>query len=74
MTALDFLKELHGVCHFQTREGRKVGRASNKELERWFANRAVILDGKAVPRGHPMDFPVQSLVIFPKHPVTLWKA
>ena len=73
-TALAFLKELHAVCHFQTREGRKVGQASSRELERWFANRAVILDGEAVSKDHLVSFPIQSLILFPKHPITLWRA
>lgn len=74
MTALDLIKELHAVCQFQTREGRKVGKASNRELERWFQNRAVILDGVPVAKGHHVTFPVQSLVLFPKHTITLWQA
>lgn len=72
MKALDFLKELHSVCHFQTREGAKRGEASGSELRRWFNNKAVIVDGVAVPWDHEMQFPVQSFVLFPKHKVTLW--
>lgn len=38
MNAWQFLMRLHEVCHFQTREGKKVGRASNSELKRWCQN------------------------------------
>ena len=72
MTALSLLRELHAICQFQTREGKKVGMASGREMERWFTNRAVILDGQAVTKDHVVVFPVQSLVLFPNHPVTLW--
>ena len=74
MTALEFLRELHRVCHFQTREGGKVGKASGRELERWFANRAIILDGKPASKDTPVAFPITSLVLFPRHPVTLWQS
>lgn len=74
MTALELIRELHGVCRFQTREGKKVGTASNREIERWFSNRAVILDGNPAAKDDLVSFPVQSLTLFPKHPVTLWQA
>jgi hypothetical protein len=62
---------LHDVCHFQTREGKRVGRASNSELKRWCQNKALIINGETVDWNEPMDFPMFSVVLFPKSPVTL---
>lgn len=72
MTAWEFLRLLHKDCCFQTREGKKVGRASTSELKRWFNNKAVIIDGVAARWDQEMVFPVQSFVLFPNNPVTLW--
>lgn len=46
MTAWEFLRDLHIVCKFQTREGKKVGVASNSELKRWIQNKALIINVK----------------------------
>lgn len=72
MTALDFLKSLHAVCHFQTREGKRAGRASNSELRRWIQNKAFVVNGEKVDWDEPMDFPINSVVLFPKNPVSLF--
>lgn len=72
MKAYEFLKHLHdNWCHFQTREGRKVGLASNAELKRWFANKAVVVNGRAVAWNEELQFPIESFVLFPNHPITL---
>ena len=72
MTAYDFLKILHDDwCHFQTREGKKVGIASNAELKRWFHNGAVVINGERSRWDDVVKFPIYSMVLFPKHPVTL---
>jgi hypothetical protein len=71
MNALEFLKALHEVCHFQTREGKKVGRASNNELRRWIENKALVVNGEKVEWHEIMDFQMISVVLFPKHPITL---
>lgn len=71
MNAWQWLIDLHSVCHFQTREGKKVGKASNSELKRWFQNKAVLVNGEAINWDEGMDFPVFSVVLFPKNPVTL---
>lgn len=72
MRALDFLKELHHEwCYFQTKEGAKIGEASNAELKRWFDNKAVIIGGKATNWNDEIEFPIKSMVLFPKHPITL---
>lgn len=71
MNAWQFLRTLNEVCHFQTREGKRVGAVSNSELKRWIQNNAFILNGETVKWDEPIDFPVFSVVLFPKHPVTL---
>lgn len=70
-TAWDFLKDLHEVCSFQTREGKKVGRASNSELKRWIQNKALIINSETVAFDEDLDFPLISVKLFPKNPVTL---
>jgi hypothetical protein len=40
--------------------------ASNSEIRRWCRDKSVILDGKAVTAEEVVDFPVTSLVLFPK--------
>ena len=72
MNALMFLRDLHKVCHFQTREGKRVGEASGSELKRWLQNGAVVVNGEKVAWDEEMDFLIFSFVLFPKHPVTLW--
>jgi hypothetical protein len=72
MTAWEFLIDLNEVCSFQTREGKKVGRASNSELKRWLQNKAVIINGNATSWNDELSFPLTSVVLFPKKPITLW--
>lgn len=71
MNAWTWLISLHSVCSFQTREGKKVGKASNSELKRWLQNKAVVVNGEPLAWDAQMDFPIFSVVLFPKHPVTL---
>ena len=72
MLAYDFLKMLHeDWCHFQTREGAKVGIASNSELKRWFLNGAVVINGDRAKWNDTVKFPIYSMILFPSHPVTL---
>lgn len=75
MTCYEWLVDLHKICNFQTKEGKKVGRASNSELRRWISNKALMVDGIRV--GVDDEFPTSpsSVVLFPKnteHRVTLW--
>ena len=72
LTAWAFLRELHTVCHFQTREGKKVGDASMSELKRWIQNKALHLNGEPVAWDELIDFPIISVVLFPKNRTTLW--
>ncbi len=71
MNAWQFLISLHEVCRFQTREGKKVGTASNSELKRWCQNKAFIINGESVAWDEILDFPIFSVCLFPKNQITL---
>lgn len=73
MNAWMFLRELHKICHFQTREGKLTGDASASELKRWLQNGAVIVNGDKIDWNEEMDFPIFSFVLFPKKPVILYR-
>ncbi len=72
MNAWQFLIDLHSVCHFQSREGKKAGKASNSELKRWLQNNAVICNGEPLLWDEEMDFKIYSFVLFPRNPITLY--
>jgi hypothetical protein len=67
MNAWQFLMSLNAVCHFQTKEGKKVGKVSNSELKRWIQNKAFVINGETVEWNEPIDFNVFSVVLFPKN-------
>ena len=71
MSFWQFLRNLHEICHFQTREGKKVGHASSSELKRWIMNKALIVNGESVNWDEPVDFPLTSVILFTKHKITL---
>ena len=71
MNAWMFLRNLHTVCHFQSRESKKVGDASNSELKRWLQNGSIIVNGEKLKWDEEIDFTIISLVLFPKKPVTI---
>lgn len=71
MTAFEYLRNLHTICQFQTKEGARVGTASNSELRRWITNGALELNGFKATTDEAIDFPIHSAVLFPKKPVTL---
>lgn len=71
MNFWQWLRSLHEICHFQTREGKKVGTASNSELKRWIQNKALVVNGEVVQWDELVDFPFTSVVLFPKKPITL---
>ena len=50
----------------------RTGAASRSEVKRWLQNHAVVCNGERLEWDEEMDFPVHSLVLFPKNPVTLW--
>jgi len=64
MTYWDFLKELNTVCHFMSRE--RKGKATNSELKRWLQNKAVQINGERPKFDDEVDFPIASMVLFPK--------
>ena len=64
MNAWMFLRSLHEICHFQTREGKKVGKASNSELKRWIQNGALKINAEAVKWEELMDFNMFSVRLF----------
>jgi len=73
MTGWGFLRELNKLCHFQTREGKKVGPVSSSELKRWLQQKAVLVNGEPLDWDEEMDFVIHSCVLFPKgNTVTLW--
>ena len=65
------LRSLNEVCHFQTREGKRVGSASSSELKRWCQNQAVVINGKRVAWDHVIDYDLWSVALLPKNPITL---
>jgi hypothetical protein len=67
MNAWQWIISLHQVCHFQTKEGKKVGDASNSELKRWLQNSVVQVNGERITWDEPMDFPIMSVVLFPNN-------
>lgn len=71
MNTWQWLLRLHEVCSFQTREGKKVGLASNSELKRWIQNGALVINGEKALWDELMDYPVFSVILFPNKPVTL---
>ena len=70
MNAWEFLRDLRSICHFTSKE--RPGKASNSELKRWLQNQAVRFNGESVKWDEPIDFPIFSVVLFPKKPVTLF--
>lgn len=71
MNFWEYLRDVNKLCHFQTREGKRVGAVSNSELKRWCQNKAVIINGESVAWDEKIDFPIFSVVLFPKNPITL---
>lgn len=71
MNAFQYLRGLHEVCQFQTREGARIGLASNSELRRWLQNGAVVINHEKVKVDEEIDFPIFSVYLFPKNRVTL---
>ena len=72
LTAFEYLKNLHEVCQFQSREGGRTGPASNGELKRWIKNHVLIINGFRVSDPDELiDYPIFHVWLFPKHRVTL---
>lgn len=52
----------------------RPGFASRSEKKRWLQNKAVWINGEPIAWDAPIDFPVNSIVLFPKgkHKTTIW--
>ena len=64
-TFLIRLSKLHGGFH--SKEGNKLEKASNSELKRWLQNGVLQLNTETVKWDELIDFPVFSIVLFPKN-------
>lgn len=64
-TALEYTMRLHeAVGKFWSREFNKP--ASNSEVKRWLENSSIRFNGKALKPNEMLDFPLHSVVLFPK--------
>lgn len=73
MNAWRFLIGLNSVCHFMSNE--RTGKVSNSELKRWIMNKSLVINGEQVKWDELIDFPVISVVLFPKslkNKKTIW--
>lgn len=66
-TCFDKMLEWHQIAPFQTKEGSKVGPASNSELRRWFKNKVVQINGKAIAATDPYPSDVWEITFFPRN-------
>lgn len=68
---LDWLIQLHKICHFHSLE--RSGRATNSELRRWFERGSVEINGCRVS-AHDAVPGFSSVVLHPKgkRRTTLW--
>ena len=71
-TSWGLLRELHQICNFTSREKPGTGVATNSELKRWINNKALIINGETVTWDEELNFPIISVVLFPKHPITIY--
>jgi hypothetical protein len=76
MNALELLISIPGKSGWQTREGKKVGKASNSELRRWINSQVLQINGEPMTSWDELiDFPIMSVVMWPKNEqkrTTIW--
>lgn len=65
MTGFEYALSLHEVCKFQSQE-KKIGLMSNTELRRKLDEGAWRINGRVVRSKDEIEFPITSVVIFPK--------
>lgn len=65
LTAKKWLIELNKSCQFVSREVPNK-KASSSELQRWIEQGAILFNGERVKRDEVIDFPIISVVLFPK--------
>ena len=70
MNTWELLMHLNEVCQFMSKE--RAGKASNSELKRWCKNQAVCINGVRMKWDEVIDFTIESMVLFPKKPITLY--
>lgn len=65
LKAREWLSNVNALCQFPSVEvpGKK---ASKSELQRWLDQGSVLINGERVSRDELMDFPIISVVLFPK--------
>lgn len=64
MNALTYLNSLRPALPYSTEKPNTI--VSNSELRRWIANGSVLFNTETVTWDEKIDFPVFSLVFFPK--------
>ena len=71
---LTSLKWLRQFDHLPMSVERPCTKASNAELKRWIRNGSVLFNGETVDVNEEIDFPIFSLVFFPKgkRKTTMW--
>ena len=67
LTGLQYILSLHELCRFMSTE--RPGVATNGEVRRWLQSRVVIVNGYPLEANETIDYPIRSLVLFPKSPV-----
>lgn len=66
-TALQYLLKVHhyGAGGFWSTENPKAP-ASNSELRRWINQKCLLINDEAVTVDEVLDFPLHSVILFPK--------
>lgn len=65
MTGFEYIMDLNEVCKFTSQE-RPPGPASKSELRRLLDQSALRINGKVVRTKDVIEFPITSVVLFPK--------
>ena len=65
MNVKQWLVNINSLCQFPSVEvpGKK---ASNSELQRWIEQGSILFNGERVTPKEDMDFPLISVIMFPK--------
>lgn len=64
-TCFQHLVAIHKLCQFQTKEGARIGIASNSELRRWFQSKCVSINYSLVKADDELPDYVAELTLFP---------
>lgn len=60
------MKAMDWLAQFRIWSRYKMGEASRSEMRQWFKDGAVVINAETVAFDEPMDFPMISVVLFPK--------